>query len=66
MPALCDGRPVYTFQTIRSGERRLVTIGPLEDRLLAVVWTDRATAIRLISLRRARDGEKSRYRALYG
>ena len=64
--ALFDGRPVYTFPTIRSGERRFVTIGPLEDRLVAVVWTDRATAIRLISLRRARDGEKSRYRALYG
>jgi len=64
--ALFDGRPVYTYPTERSGERRFVTIGPLRDRLVAIVWTERSAAIRLISLRRARDEEKSRYRALYG
>ncbi len=63
---LFDGRPVYTYPTVRLSEQRFVTIGPLDDRLVAVVWTDRMTAIRLISLRRARDEEKSRYRALYG
>ena len=64
--ALFDGRPVYTYPSLRSGEQRFVTIGPLQDRLVAVVWTERDIAIRLISLRRARDEEKNRYRALYG
>ena len=37
--ALFDGRPVYSYPTVRSGEPRFVTIGPLRDRLVAIVWT---------------------------
>ena len=64
--ALFDGRPVLSFPSPRVGEERFVTIGDLEGELVAVVWMRRAEAIRLISLRRARDAEKRAYRACFG
>ncbi|WP_422303029.1 hypothetical protein [Candidatus Binatus sp.] len=35
-------------------------------KFFAVVWTERADAIRLISFRRARDAEERKYIALFG
>ena len=64
--ALFDGRPVYTRPSQRSMEQRFVTIGLLNDEFVALIWTKRSTDTRLISLRRARDGEKRTYRALFG
>jgi uncharacterized protein len=63
---LFDGRPVFTVPSPRDDEERWVTVGALEGRLIAVVWTQRSDAIRIITMRRARDGEKRRYRALFG
>ena len=63
---LFDGRPVLTYPSPRGGEERYVSIGLLTDELVAVVWTRRDESIRLISLRRARDGEKRTYRARFG
>jgi uncharacterized protein len=63
---LFDGRPILTAPSSRDGEDRFVTIGPSDGRLFAVVWTWRGPAVRIITARRARDGEKRRYRALYG
>lgn len=63
---LFDGRPVYSYSSSRAGETRYVTVGLLVDVLVAVVWTERGTTIRLISLRRARDAEKKAYRACFG
>jgi uncharacterized protein len=63
---LFDGRPVYTYTSPRHGEERFVTIGLLEGRFLAAVWTWREGRVRLISVRRARDAEKRRYRNLHG
>jgi hypothetical protein len=63
---LFDGRPVITSRSPRNGEERFVTIGMLADLYVAVVWTEREDAIRLISLRRARDEEKRAHHARFG
>jgi uncharacterized DUF497 family protein len=63
---LFDGRNVYTYPSLRGEEIRSVTIGIVNGDLLALVWTRRDDAIRLISLRRARDAEKTAYRARLG
>jgi len=63
---LFDGRSVLTYPSPRSGEERYVSIGLVIDELVAVVWTRRDESIRLISSRRARDGEKRTYRARFG
>lgn len=63
---LFDGRPVFTYPSPRHGEERFVTVGQLMNRFFAVVWTERAESIRLISFRRARDAEERKYRTIFG
>ena len=63
---LFDGRPLYTIASPRGAEERWLSVGELNGRLVAVVWTQRREAIRIITMRRARSEEKRRYRALYG
>ena len=63
---LFDGRALYTVASPRLAEERGLSIGELNGRLVAVVWTRRSETIRIITMRRARDGEKERYRALFG
>jgi uncharacterized protein len=43
------------------GEQRFITFGALEGRLVAVVHTERAEAIRIISIRRATRREQKSY-----
>jgi len=63
---LFDGRPVIAYPSPRDGELRFVNVGLIGPRFYAVVWTERGDAIRLISFRRARDGEERAYRARFG
>jgi uncharacterized DUF497 family protein len=63
---LFNGRSVITFPWPRGGEARFVTVGPIGAKFYAAVWTMRAETIRLISFRRARDGEERAHRACYG
>ena len=63
---LFDGRPRYTYFSPRSGEQRFVSVALVGDEFVALVWTERGAATRLISLRRARNGEKRAYRAVFG
>jgi uncharacterized DUF497 family protein len=63
---LFDGRPVLTVPSPRGDERRFVTIGWFGAVAVALVWVERDAAIRLISLRRARDAEKRAHRARFG
>ena len=63
---LFDGRPLYTAPSRRGAEMRWLSIGELNGRLCAVVWTERGEAIRIITMRRARHGEEARHRALFG
>jgi uncharacterized DUF497 family protein len=50
----------------RSAEERWLSVGELNGRLIAVVWTWRNETIRIITMRRARDAEQERYRTLFG
>ena len=63
---LFDGRPLHTVASPRGAEERWLSVGELNGRLVAVVWTRRGDTIRIITMRRARNEEKQRYGALYG
>jgi len=63
---LFDGRPLFSYPSPRETESRVVSVGLLEERCIAVVWMEREAARRIISMRRARDGEERKYRALLG
>lgn len=43
------------------GETRLITIGFLEARMVVMVWTQRGSARRIISLRKANEREQKAY-----
>jgi len=62
---LFDGRPTLTILSPRDDEDRFVSLVPIEGKLFAVIWMRRGEAIRLVTARRARDGEEKRYRAAY-
>ena len=47
-------------------EARLVTTGIIEGKFYTVVWTWREESRRIISFRRARDGEERAYRQVHG
>lgn len=63
---LLDGRKLYTYPSPRGLEMRFVSVGRLTGDLVALVWTERPTVIRFISLRRARHAEERAFRALHG
>ena len=63
---LFDGRPLLTVPTRRDEEERFLSIGAIEAKFFAVIWTWREGTIRIITARRARDGEEKRYRTLFG
>jgi uncharacterized protein len=64
--AFFDGRPLIAAPSPQGEEERFVSIGDLNGALIAVVWMWRGSAIRIITMRKARDGEKRRYQVLYG
>ncbi len=43
------------------GEPRFITIGTLDGRMVVLVWTPRANARRIISMRKANDREQKAY-----
>lgn len=63
--SLFDGRPLLTVPTIRGAEERFLSIGPIDAKFFAVIWTWRNEKIRIITARRARDAEEKRYRSLF-
>ena len=48
------------------GERRFNTFGFINDRAVFITWTLRDGGIRVISMRRANEREKARYRRQLG
>jgi uncharacterized DUF497 family protein len=54
-----------TIPSPRPAEERFITIGMVNGLMFALVWTRRGDAVRLITARRARDGEKDKYRTLF-
>jgi uncharacterized protein len=63
---LFDGRPVAITPARSDIEPRSRTTGAIEGIFYTVVWTPRRGAIRIISIRRARDEEKREYRSIHG
>lgn len=57
---------VYISKNAGSDAKRLVAVGVLDKVMLAMVFTERGNVIRIISARRARDGEKKLYRESFG
>jgi uncharacterized DUF497 family protein len=55
-----------TAPSTREGEARFISVGYLNGRAVAVVWMLRNGDRRIISMRRARQGEEKRFRALPG
>jgi uncharacterized protein len=55
--------PTITVEDDRKdyGEKRLITIGYLLKRMVVLVWTQRGTTRRIISLRKANDREQASY-----
>lgn len=62
--ALVFDGPVLEWCDVRDqwGETRVVAIGGVEGRVLAVVYTDRDSIRRIISARRARRAEEALWR----
>jgi uncharacterized DUF497 family protein len=56
--------PVINIPDVRRdyGELRVITVGMLGSRMVIVVWTQRGGARHVISMRKANDREKARYR----
>ena len=54
--------PVILRRSDRNNEERWIAIGFLENKFIAVVFTRRADAFRIISARRARKNEEREYR----
>jgi uncharacterized protein len=62
-----DGRLRLDREAPRGGENRTLSIASLESRIIAVVWTWRGyNTVRIISARRARNGEKRAYQKVHG
>jgi uncharacterized DUF497 family protein len=64
--ALFDGRPINHVPSPRNNEHRLASTAEMSGKLFTVVWTWREENQRIITLRRARDGEERAYRKVYG
>jgi uncharacterized DUF497 family protein len=59
---------VFTYEDVRLDypERRFVTFGLLEKRMVSVVWTEIEDGRLIISMRKANDKEQRRHRDRIG
>ena len=64
--AIFDGRPVTNLSSHKNDEARFISVAQIEKRFYTVVWTWRAEQRRIISFRRAQDGEERAYREIHG
>ena len=61
-----DGRPAIHVPSWRNGEDRVVSVAEIEGKIYSVVWMWRLENRRIISFRRAIDGEERAYRKAHG
>ena len=59
-----DGPHTPKIRSDRHGEERWIIVGPMNNLLWAVVFTERGDVIHIISTRRARRYERDKYHAL--
>lgn len=60
-----DGRPVVHIPAYKNDEPRFISVAMIGLKFFCVVWTWRGNWRRIISFRRARDGEEKAYRQIY-
>lgn len=63
---LFDGRPINHVPSPRNNEVRFASTAEVSGKLYTVIWTWRGENQRIISFRRARRGEESEYRQVFG
>lgn len=61
--ALWDDEERIIAPAISAGEQRWMVVGKIEDKLWSAIFTFRDETIRIISVRRSRPKEVSRYEA---
>ncbi|HEV7458559.1 MAG TPA: BrnT family toxin [Roseococcus sp.] len=61
-----DGPHLLTEARTVNGEVRYLAIGVITDRHVAMIFTERDGAIRVISLRKARQREREQHEAAFG
>ena len=64
--SLFDGRPILTVPSVRAGEERFLSVLSIEGKFFAVIWMWRNGVVRIVTARRARDGEEKRYGEIFG
>ena len=66
--ALVFAGTVFTFEDVRreSEERRFLSIGTLAGRMVVVGWTPRGGDRHVLTMRKANDRERRKYRAILG
>jgi uncharacterized DUF497 family protein len=60
------GSVIETTRSINTGEERVTVIGKIKEITIAVVYTKRGEAIRIISARYARRSERAYYKSKVG
>jgi uncharacterized protein len=60
--------PTFSYEDDRKdyGERRIVTFGLINGRMFNLVWTERPGGCHVISMRKANDREKERFKNRLG
>jgi uncharacterized DUF497 family protein len=61
-----DGRKAVHVPAFRNDEARFASIAMIGVKFYTVIWTWRANRRRIISFRRARDGEERTYCKIHG
>lgn len=56
-----DFENALEVEQLHDGETRIMSIGPLGNRICVLIWTMRDDTIRVISLRKANKREVARY-----
>jgi uncharacterized DUF497 family protein len=65
-PLLLAGEHVILPTKAGTDAQRFLAVGRIGPDYVTLVYTEREGAIRVISLRRARHGEREQHKALYG
>ena len=63
---LFDGRPIHHVASPRHDEDRIASTAEFNGKFYTVIWLRRDENQRIISFRRARRGEETAYREVFG
>jgi uncharacterized DUF497 family protein len=61
-----DGRKVVHVPALKNEEARFASVAIIGEKFYTVIWTWRTDCRRIISFRRARDGEERAYHQIHG